>query len=85
MPSTSPYAEFAEILGIPQKKEKSGKESQSALLVKMCADVFLFHDRNDNIYGEKAPPDFGRGRNIVRPLQPIAASHEADPSLHRPR
>ena len=66
MPSTSPYAEFAEILGIPQKKEKSGKESQSALLVKMCSDVFLFHDRNDNIYGEIRADD---GHTEVWPVR----------------
>jgi len=32
--------------------EKSKKESQAALLVKLCSGIFLFHDRNDNIYAE---------------------------------
>jgi len=32
--------------------DKSKKESQAALLVKLCSGIFLFHDRNDNIYAE---------------------------------
>lgn len=33
-------------------EEKSKKESQAALLVKLCSGIFLFHDRDDNIYAE---------------------------------